>query len=631
MRLGAALGVAAWLGLGAGLADLGLTVARAQLLQHGIFRKTPHLLWMIPASCLVVFLAVGLAVWVMVRPLGQPGRSVWAIVVTTLAVLAVAVAVPGVKAAACLVLALGVAAWVGPWAAARPAMVSRLVRWTLPVMVVVVLGLAGWSWGRPWLAERAAVARRPAAVAGAPDVFLLVMDTVRADATSLHGGAADLTPNLVRLADQGVVFERAIAPAPWTLPSHASLFTGLWPWQLEVGLDRPLPRTGPPTLAEWFAARGYATAGFVANTVFCAAEYGLARGFDHYEDHTVTPAELLRCSSLGWLLGHSVAGPLLDWVLPRLGRPPRHPFEASRRHKDATEINAAALRWLDAQEPDRPVFAFLNYMDAHDPYLPPPGVPMPRSRPTTLADYRLLRSWAELDKPRLDARQEAFLRAAYDDGIAYLDHQIGRLLEALEQRGRLRNAVVVVTSDHGEHFGEHASGAGDPVYGHGTTLYQAEVRVPLVVWGRGVPAGVRVKSPVSLRDLAATLIGLSGLGGAGLPGTSLAGLWQRDGGDDRGALAELALRSDLPPDLRYRVEHPALSRGVVAGDVSYHRIGQGREELYDLAADPDEVNNLAGEPSAQATLEAMRAVLEALGPPTATALDEPGPERGAVN
>jgi arylsulfatase A-like enzyme len=619
--------VAAWLGLVVGLVDLGLTVARAHLLQHGLYRKTPHLVWMIPASCLVWFLAGGVVAWAAARPLGRHGRTAFAVALAALAAFAVAVAVPGLRAAACLALALGVASWVGPWAARRSAALGALVRRTLPALAAVVLGLAGWSLGRPWLAERAAAARRPAAPAGAPDVFLLVMDTVRADATGLHGAAADATPNLRRLAARGVAFDRAIAPAPWTLPSHASLFTGLWPWQLEVGLDRPLPASGPATLAEWFAARGYATAGFVANTVFCSTEYGLARGFDHYEDHAVTPAEVLRCSSLGWLLARSAARPLLDALLPRLGRAPRHPFEADVRYKDAAEANAAALRWLDAQELGRPAFVFLNYMDAHDPYLTPPGVPMPRARPATAADYRLLQRWADLDKSALGERERALARAAYDDSVAYLDAQIGRLLEELERRGRLAGAVVVVTSDHGEHFGEHGHDDG-PVYGHATTLYQPEVWVPLVIAGPGVPAGVRVGRPSSLRDLAATLVELAGLGGPAMPGASLAGAWRGEDGD--GVLAELALRSDRPPGRRYREAHPGLSRAVVAGGLAYHRVGGGREELYDLDADPHEARDLAGEPSARAALEAMRAALEALapagvaGPPRADRPDRPG-------
>jgi arylsulfatase A-like enzyme len=619
LGFGAAIVAAAWLGLAVGLVDLAVTLARIRWLQHGIARKTPHLVWMIPASCLVLFVAFGALAAVAARPLGRRGPAAYGFALASLAAFAVLVAIPGLKAAACLALALGIASWAGPWAAGHAGAFGALVRRTLPALAAVVLGLAGWSFGREWLAERAAVAARGPAPSAAPDVYVLVMDTVRADATSLHGAARDTTPNLRRLAASGVVFERAIAPSPWTLPSHASLFTGLWPWQLEVGIDRPLGRGpgAPETLAEWFAARGYATGGFAANTVFCSAEYGLARGFAHYEDHAITAAEVLRCSSLGWWLSRSVARRVLDEALPRLGRAPRHPFESDVRQKSAAEVNAAALRWIDAQEAGRPVFAFLNYMDAHDPYLPPPGAAWRYARPSTAADYRLLKGWADVKKEGLGERELRLARDAYDDGIAYLDGQIGRLLEGLERRGRLRDAVVVVTSDHGEHFGEHGHDDG-PVFGHATTLYQAEVWVPLLIAAPGrVPAGVSVARPASLRDVAATLAGVTGLPGPALPGDSLAPAWIPEVPDvaaGAGVLAEVAMRSALPPELRYREERPGLARAVVAGEWSYHRIGDGREELYDLAADPGEARDLAAEPAARADLEAMRAVLEALIP-----------------
>ena len=132
----------------------------------------------------------------------------------------------------------------------------------------------------------------------AANVILIVLDTVRAESLSLYGYHRDTTPNLTRLAARGVRFDRAFATAPWTAPSHASMFTGRWCHELSVGWNRPLDGTSP-TLAEFLGARGYATAGFVANTTYCSYETGLDRGFAHYEDYDVTLHAVLLCSCAG--------------------------------------------------------------------------------------------------------------------------------------------------------------------------------------------------------------------------------------------------------------------------------------------------------------------------------------------
>ena len=141
-----------------------------------------------------------------------------------------------------------------------------------------------------------------AAGLAAPNVLLIVLDTVRADSTEPHVRLRRCTtPNLVRLARPGVVFGEARSVAPWTLPSHASLFTGRWPHELSVNGDRPLDATYP-TFAEFLAKHGYATAGFVGNTYFCNSWFGLARGFVHYEDYfeqsiIVSPGEAMRSTA----------------------------------------------------------------------------------------------------------------------------------------------------------------------------------------------------------------------------------------------------------------------------------------------------------------------------------------------
>ncbi len=188
--------------------------------------------------------------------------------------------------------------------------------------------------------------------------MLIVLDTVRAASTSLHGYELPTTPALERLAREGVMFPRAIAPAPWTLPSHASMFTGRWPHTLSTGPWSPLDATYP-TLAEYLRDRGYETAGFVANREYCGHEFGLSRGFVHYEDYRSTPGQAALYTSPGHTAMQKL--PLVQALqtYDNLGR------------KSAEQLTADFLRWQGRRAGDAPFFAFLNYWDAHDPYTPP--------------------------------------------------------------------------------------------------------------------------------------------------------------------------------------------------------------------------------------------------------------------
>ena len=236
--------------------------------------------------------------------------------------------------------------------------------------------LAVSQFGGDWVKQRLE-ARRPLPPAGSPNVLLIVLDTVRADHLSLEGYRRPTSPNLERLAKIGIRFDRARATAPWTLPSHAGFFTGRWPHELGVQWLTPL-RTDAPFLAEYLASRGYATAGFIANTGYCSYDSGLARGFTHYEDYVLERLNFLRTSVLiAGLLGHiyeygfaNDSGPL-RWVAEFVERW----FYASHR-KDAASINRALLDWLGGRRGQtRPFFVFLNYVDAHSPYTVPQGAP----------------------------------------------------------------------------------------------------------------------------------------------------------------------------------------------------------------------------------------------------------------
>ena len=333
--------------------------------------------------------------------------------------------------------------------------------------------------------------------------------------------------------------------SPWRRPRGrtpriARFFTGQWPFQLnsqwKFTLDTP-----DPTLAEYLASRGYQTAGFAANTTCCNYETGLARGFAHFEDFPLT---------LRSLLGRTVPG---NWILRNiLYRVHYHQMKwIDLQSRGARGTDEAFLGWLRRRRPDRPFFAFLNYFDAHEPYVPPPGYEGRFGiRPRAPGDYYFLFDYMQMDKKRLMKRDVEMARDCYDDCIAFLDEQLGRLLDRATGQGLLDNTVVIITSDHGEAFGDHG------FFGHSHSLYLDEIGVPLVILSPGAPAGRVVDSPVSLRDLPATVVDLLGLSaGSPFPGRSLAAYF----GD--------GTRADAPGD-----RHPSPLRAGQRGRVPADRL-----------------------------------------------------------
>ncbi|WP_435007508.1 sulfatase-like hydrolase/transferase [Tundrisphaera lichenicola] len=602
------IGLAVWVGLAVGLVEVGLFLVQVRYVQAGYFRRSPNVLWMIPLADALMVGLFGAALTLLVRPVPKVGRRLASLLLCSLVIFVPLLAIPGLKAVASLILAVGIASWVEPILRSRAESVRRLAWRTLPVLILTVLSLVGITFGREWLRTRNATA--PVATPpGAPNVLLIVMDTVRADATSLNENGRDSTPNLAALARRGARFDRAISTAPWTLPSHASMFTGKTGWELEVGPDRALDDRYP-TLAEYFGRHGYATGGFAANTSLCTVEYGLARGFGHYEDYALTPVDFFRSSAFGWLVCHRL-GDLLDRGLELLGREPSHMLEGRLYRKDAARINRDALRWISRRQ-DRPFFAFLNYFDAHDPYLLPSGAERPSGRGTnTLAERKVLRDWigdAPKDRPPGDF---ALARDAYQDCLSYLDGKIGRLIEGLDRMGGLENTIVIITSDHGEHFGEHRR-AGFPLVGHGLSVYQPELHVPLLIVAPGrIPTGTVVPGVVSLRDLAATVVDLAGIEeGSPFPGRSL--LKPIEPGTVATALAEFSPWLEDPVGLRYQGGASGVMRAYVSDDASFHRHGDGQEESYDLRADPKELHDLSDTGDPGGLFQPLRRLMDEL-------------------
>jgi arylsulfatase A-like enzyme len=582
---------AIWAGVLTGLVEVSLLGVKKFYLGY-LVKVGPDAAWMAPIADATLFLvpgAIAALLWAW-----RPRPAILAIAIaslTFLSVFSVLLLETQVALYAKAIVSAGVAVQAARLLAPRALVCRRLVRRTLPwlaaTVVLLAAGVHGWRW---WSYGRA-VAALPAVAAGAPNVLLIVFDTVRAGSLSLHGYDRPTTPNLDRWAQRGIVFERALATSSWTFPSHASLFTGRWAHELSADWHTPLDARYP-TLAEMLRDSGYLTAGFSANLFYCTSEFGLARGFLHYEDYPRSVSQALVSTSIGrelisFSLNEDFAFRFRGWV----------GYDEIPGRKNAAVISSSFLRWLGRQDGRRPFFAFLNYLDAHQPFLPPPPFD---ARFGETGSRRDPRHWWNRRWTPQAVKAEA---DAYDSAIAYLDHELGGLLDELERRAMLDDTIVVITSDHGEHLGERG------YMRHGNTLYPEVLHVPLLVLlPKGQAASRRVAEPVSLRDVPATILSVANANcEACLPGESLAGLWTPAVAAARPAVSPAF--SELKQGVRIPDRYPN-ARGdlysLMSDGMHYIVNSQGLEELYDLASDPSAIRDVAGTPEHMAVLERFR-------------------------
>lgn len=496
----------------------------------------------------------------------------------------------GIASAAAIILAIGVGIVAMRIIRRYERRVVILVRRTLPVGLAL---LTSWAIALPqWrkAQERSALASLPDPPSAAANVLVIIWDTVRALNTSVHGYARETTPELAKVAARGAVFERAFSTSSWSLPSHGSIFTGQYPPEMTVGFRAPLDATHP-TIAEVLSRRGYTTAGFTANLFYGSRDYGIARGFTWYDER---PAFNWRVLTHTW------------WQSRRIVREIRQRRGDYRQvlRRNAEDVNGAFLRWVDRRG-NRPFFAVINNFDAHEPYRPPAPFHTAYASPDA-------RYWAADDARELTPKVLDELRDSYDGSIRYMDHELGKLLEALASRGLLENTIVIVTSDHGEEFGEH----GAELQGHAKSLYIGSLQVPLVMAGPGVQAGVRVGETVSIRDIPATIMALTAGSTDPFPGVPLGRLARR----------ELAPGDATAPRLQVGAKHRWAAQNpewptsagdifsVVRGDFHYIVNADGREELYDFARDTTEQRNLVADPALQPVLQGFRVTLDSLVP-----------------
>jgi arylsulfatase A-like enzyme len=591
--------IALWFGVATGLLEVAIIAIRHAFFQP-ILEVSRDYLWMTPLAASLVTLVPGLflsaASWLTGRNCVVSAIFVGAWV----ALLNLILYVPGLSRLAAIVLAAGLAASLTRGVASRLDGFILLVRKSLLwlVAIVAVMGVSERGW-RATAAARAQ-SQLPAAATDAPNVLVITLDAVRAANLSLYGYQRPTTPRLAQFAATGVVFDRAISTCPWTLPSHASMFTGRWHHELSADYEVPLDAAFP-VLAETFARRGYATGGFVANMRYCGYESGLNRGFVHYRDYRVSLGQIASSSKLCRTI-------LNNFRLRHLVKNDEH---LNRKH--ASVLNREFFNWLSRNE-SRPFFAFLNYFDAHEPYLPPApfdtrfGPARARGKHSPLHHWLWNPALGHGDLSQATVDEE---RAAYDGAIAYLDEQLGVLLDELRSRQRLERTLIVITSDHGEEFGEHR------VYDHGNSLYYPSVHVPLVIsFPQVVPPGKRVESFVSLRDLPATIRDLLDWNDeAAYPGDSLVRYWDQSVSDKDEDLTVLS-------EVNHARGHPdwfPISRGdmraIVFRGMRYIKNGDGKAELYDVRTDPWEQRDLAGDAEYAATLDEGERRLKRMVPP----------------
>ena len=594
--------VATWFGIFAGLTEGGglLLFQRINWTQWGrLVHVSKEVLWISPLVDLSFFLIVSLSVWLISR-LSQriPSIQVLVFLLTFLTIYDWLALTNRLYHRACLIMALGVAVAFTRWIAKREASSVTFWKKSTPWLAAVFL-LTLWAiQGGKWAHEKIAVARLPAAPQSAPNVLVIVLDTLRADHLSSYGYSRPTSPEIDRIASQGVLFENAIAPCSWSLPSHASLLTGRAPSEHGMQNVQAMPwpgwgeksLSGYPALGEVLRHRGYRTGAFSANRIYFTRNVGLGRGFIHFEDYFDSVGD----SFVRTLYGREFARLYLNRSEnSKVTRALRYLGLESWLDKDsegsgdfggaygvrkrASAVNQELMQWID-RDRQHPFFAFLNYLDVHYSYGGPPGYPKPDwDRGTTVDEY--------------------------DAGLKYVDDYIGRLLRELERR-EARNTIVVITSDHGESLGAHGLSY------HGAALYRELIQVPLIIsYPQQIPKGLRVAVPVSITGIPGTVMDLLADREPGVfPGPSLSALWKSQNQQTNWPypISELA-QTDIivPADRVVEGKIPIATNGWMKSLVAprWHLITHEKfgHQLYDWTNDPKESNNLIDSPEGRAT------------------------------
>ena len=564
------LSIALWFGVAAGFIE-GAGLLLFQRINWARWGPVPHVSgWIFVVSGVVdsaFFLILALLIWLISRFLGRHhATDILVFLLTFLSALDWLILTERLDRRACFVLALGVAVAVRRWFQTRQTkMVAywrRSWRWAITALLLIFAG----SLAVKPLRERRILAELPPGTP-APNVLLIVIDTLRADHLSSYGYSSSTSPNIDHIAKDGVLFENAISPSSWSLPSHASLITGRYVSEHGVGNVRPdLIGEGSPANFRGFLSLpgamnqyGYRSAAISANLVYFTSNLGFGQKFSRFDDYFFALNEAFLRTTLGREFSRvfffRTDKSKMKRLYRSLGLESR--FSKASLQKPAGTVNSQTLTWLD-QTSRRPFFLFLNYIDVHE-----------HSGPGS---------------------------AEYDQKIKMVDTAIGDLMHQLDLRGLASNTLLIITSDHGESLGQHG------LTYHGASLYRELVHVPLIFWWPGkIPAGTRIAVPVTNSALPATIISLIGKGS--MPtfrGPALDQLWRNTGSDS----AWMPPISEVPQTDVLEIEDRAPTVRVptsLTGDMKsiitpqWHLIVHAKSgpQLYDWQADVREEHDLS--------------------------------------
>jgi arylsulfatase A-like enzyme len=404
----------------------------------------------------------------------------------------------------------------------------------------------------------------PPSTSKRPNVLLIVMDTVRADHLSCYGYRRETTPNVDAFAAGARLYKNVLSPSFWTLPAHASMFTGLSSSAHGVNwLHRNLDKRFA-TLAEQLAAHGYQTVGLSSNPMINPS-VGLNRGFQTFWNS--------------------------DSFEKGLGIAPA--------------MHTQLARWFrDRYDPSKPFFLFMNYIEAHQPYAPPQESLRFASADTWAkwhSEDQSLRGcyYTLAGRESFSSEDIAGLEALYDDEICYVDRKIGEILTFLKSTALEENTLVIIAADHGEHFGEHH------LMEHQVSVYEPLVRVPLIVRYHGRFEAGKEERLVQSHDIYPTVLQLAGLECKPLPGQTCQSLLQPAAGvrlgisehleADTGSLGRVCFECPDVDATRFNRRLRAIQREnlKLIRSSGFDFRSEQTFELYDLANDPMETRNLA--------------------------------------
>ncbi|MGH9517881.1 MAG: sulfatase [Terriglobales bacterium] len=594
------LSISIWFGIVAGFGEgFGLLLfQRVNWRQWGrIMHVSKEIFWISPIVDLFFFLLIGFLIAAVGRSFRRiPTARVLGSLLAFLTAYDWLMLTGHFYRRAALLFALGVAVAFSRWFRQHGSGVvtawRRSAPWLLGALALVMVGIQG---GKS-ISEAHAFSKLPAAAPGSPNILVIVVDTLRADHLSSYGYSRQTSPNIDNLARHGVLFENAIAPSSWSLPSHASLVTGQPVHEHGMGNVEPMQwlgwgtsgLNGLPTLGEALQKRGYRTGAFSANRIYFTGNVGLGRGFIHFEDYFDGVGDSFVRTQFG-----------REFARFYMNRSPKSKITRAFRYfglsswldkdsegsgdyggvygirKRADEVNRETLRWI-AKDAQHPFFAFLNYLDVHFAYGGPAGYPKPAWDHGTTIDE-------------------------YDAGVKYTDDFIGRLLQGLESLGVLNNTIVIVTSDHGEALGDHGLSF------HGAALYWDLVHVPLIFsWPGHLPQGVRVEQPVANADIANTVLSMIDAKENPFPGPTLAELWGQSVPKQwPNPVSELPQTNTIvAADRAMQGKVPLATDGSMSSVVSpqWHLIRHEKyeDQIYDWKTDPAESGNLINTPAGRA-------------------------------